>query len=71
MHTDTAQTIGKIPTDVQHLGAAPLSIAGHKVYAPKCIGVLHIRDGVRLSALILGAGQENGRRPGTENVLAN
>jgi cysteine desulfurase len=69
VHTDAAQSIGKIPTDVRHLGVDLLSIAGHKVYAPKGIGVLYIRRGVQLSAIIHGAGQEGGKRPGTENVL--
>jgi cysteine desulfurase len=69
VHTDAAQSIGKIPTDVQHLGADLLSIAGHKVYAPKGIGALYVRRGVQLSSLMHGAGQEKGMRPGTENVL--
>ncbi len=69
MHTDAAQSIGKIPADVQRLGVDLLSIAGHKVYAPKGLGALYVREGTRLSALIHGAGQEKGRRPGTENVL--
>jgi cysteine desulfurase len=69
VHTDAAQSIGKIPTDVQHLGVDLLSIAGHKVYAPKGIGALYVRRGVQLSSLIHGAGQEKGMRPGTENVL--
>jgi cysteine desulfurase len=69
VHTDAAQSIGKIPTDVQHLGVDLLSIAGHKVYAPKGIGALYVRRGVQLSSLIHGAGQERGMRPGTENVL--
>ena len=67
-HTDAAQSIGKIPTDVETLGVDLLSIAGHKVYAPKGIGALYIRDGVKLEKLIHGAGQERGWRPGTENV---
>ena len=69
VHTDAAQSIGKIPTDVRRLGVDLLSIAGHKVYAPKGIGSLYIRNGVDLSLIIHGAGQEHGRRPGTENVL--
>ncbi len=69
VHTDAAQSIGKISTDVRHLGVDLLSIAGHKVYAPKGIGALYIRKGVALEAIIHGAGQEQGRRPGTENVL--
>ncbi len=69
VHTDAAQSIGKIPTDVRSLGVDLLSIAGHKVYAPKGIGALYIRKGIILDGIIHGAGQEQGRRPGTENVL--
>jgi cysteine desulfurase len=69
IHTDAAQSIGKIPTDIRSLGVDLLSIAGHKVYAPKGIGALYIRGGVKLNAIIHGAGQEQRRRPGTENVL--
>ncbi len=67
-HTDAAQSVGKIPTDVQSLGVDLLSVAGHKVYAPKGIGALYIRSGVKLETLLHGAGQESGFRPGTENV---
>ena len=69
MHTDAAQSIGKIPTDVNQLGVDLLSIAGHKLYAPKGIGALYIRNGVKLAKFIHGAGHEQGRRAGTENVL--
>ncbi len=69
MHTDAAQSIGKIPTDVQALGVDLLSVAGHKLYAPKGIGALYIRHGIRLQKFMLGAGQEMGKRAGTENVL--
>jgi cysteine desulfurase len=73
MHTDAAQSMGKIPVKVggagQGLGVDLLSIAGHKLYAPKGIGALYIRTGVELVPLIHGAGHEGGRRPGTENVL--
>jgi len=69
MHTDAAQTLGKIPVDVQELGVDLLSIAGHKVYAPKGIGALYIRTGVQLAKLMFGANHEADRRPGTENVL--
>ena len=69
MHTDAAQSLGKIPVDVEALGVDLLSVAGHKLYAPKGIGVLYVRSGVTLAPLIHGAGQEGGRRPGTENVL--
>ncbi len=68
LHTDAAQSAGKIPTDVQSLGVDLLSLAGHKLYAPKGIGVLYIRDGVGLEKLMHGASQESGWRPGTENV---
>jgi cysteine desulfurase len=68
VHTDAAQSIGKIDVDVEALGVDLISIAGHKLYAPKGIGVLYIRRGVSLAPLLFGAGQEQGRRPGTENV---
>ncbi len=67
-HTDAAQAVGKIPTDVKKMGVDLLSVAGHKFYAPKGVGVLYIRDGVELEKFMYGAGQENGRRPGTENI---
>jgi len=67
-HTDAAQSVGKIETGVTGLGVDLLSIAGHKLYAPKGIGALYIRDGIKLENLIFGAGQERGLRPGTENV---
>ena len=67
-HTDAAQSMGKIPTDVNDLGVDLLSIAGHKLYAPKGTGALYIRKGTRLEPFMLGAGQEMGRRAGTENV---
>jgi cysteine desulfurase len=69
MHTDAAQSVGKIPTLVDQLGVDFLSIAGHKVYAPKGIGALYVRSGVALEPLIHGAGHESGRRAGTENVI--
>lgn len=68
VHADAAQSIGKVPVTVRELGVDLLSIAGHKLYAPKGIGVLYIRRGVKLPPLLVGAGQEGGRRPGTENV---
>lgn len=70
MHIDAAQAIGKIDVDVKTLGVDMLSIAGHKLYAPKGIGVLYVRRGVRTKSVLRGAGQESGRRPGTENVAA-
>jgi cysteine desulfurase len=68
-HTDAAQSTGKIETDVRSLGVDLLSIAGHKLYAPKGIGALYIRSGVRLEKLIHGADHEQNLRAGTENVL--
>lgn len=68
-HTDAAQTLGKIPVDVQALGVDLLSIAGHKLYAPKGVGALYLRNGLKLKKLMYGANHEAGRRPGTENVL--
>lgn len=68
MHTDAAQSIGKLPVDVGDLGVDLLSVAGHKLYAPKGVGLLYVRRGVDLEPLIHGAGHEAGRRAGTENV---
>ena len=68
-HTDAAQSVGKIPADVKSLGVDLLSLAGHKLYAPKGVGALYIREGVRVESLIHGASHEGGRRAGTENVL--
>ncbi|HEY3411302.1 MAG TPA: aminotransferase class V-fold PLP-dependent enzyme, partial [Propionicimonas sp.] len=68
MHADGAQAVGKIPVNVNELGVDLLSIAGHKLYAPKAVGALYVRSGTALSPLLVGAGQEGGRRPGTENV---
>ncbi|MGB8886524.1 MAG: cysteine desulfurase family protein [Candidatus Korobacteraceae bacterium] len=70
-HTDAAQSVGKIPARVDELGVDLLSLAGHKMYAPKGVGVLYVRKGVRLEPLIHGAGHELGRRAGTENILLN
>ena len=68
-HTDAAQTVGKIPTNADELGVDLLSIAGHKAYAPKGIGALWVRRGVRLEPLVHGADHESGRRAGTESAL--
>lgn len=68
-HTDAAQSLGKIPVDVTHMGVDLLSIAGHKLYAPKGIGALYIKQGVLLDKLIHGADHEMNLRAGTENVL--
>ena len=69
MHTDAAQSLGKIPADVQAMGVDLLSVAGHKLYAPKGIGALYVRQGVQPHKFCHGAGQEKGWRAGTENVL--
>ena len=68
VHTDAAQSIGKIPVRVDDLGVDLLSVAGHKVYASKGIGALYIRRGTLVEPFCRGAGQEGGRRAGTENV---
>ena len=69
MHTDAAQSVGKIPTDVAQLGVDLLSVAGHKVYAPKGIGALYVHPPLVPGKFCYGAGQEMGWRAGTENVL--
>jgi cysteine desulfurase len=69
-HTDAAQSVGKIPVDVQRLGVDLLSIAGHKLYAPKGVGALYVRRGTPVRPFVLGAGHERGLRPGTENVAS-
>ncbi|MDA8284773.1 MAG: cysteine desulfurase family protein [Actinomycetota bacterium] len=68
VHTDAAQAIGKIPVSVDDLGVDLCSIAAHKCYGPKGVGALYVRRGTPLSPLLVGAGQERGLRPGTENV---
>jgi cysteine desulfurase len=68
MHTDASQTVGKIPTFVTALDVDLLTVAGHKLYAPKGIGALYVRRGISLEPAIYGGGQEAGRRAGTENV---
>jgi cysteine desulfurase len=69
LHTDAAQSAGKISVDVNGLGVALLSIAGHKLYAPKGVGALYIRTGTHLEKFMHGAGHERGNRAGTENVM--
>ncbi len=69
LHTDAAQSVGKIATDLDSLGVDLLTIAGHKVYAPKGVGALYVRRGTPLEPLIHGAGHEGGRRAGTESAL--
>ncbi len=68
LHTDAAQSIGKIPANVDQLDVDLMTIAGHKFYAPKGVGALFIRDGLGLESLLHGAGHENGLRAGTENT---
>jgi cysteine desulfurase len=68
-HTDAAQSVGKIASDVNALGVDLLTVAGHKVYAPKGVGALYVRRGTPLEPLIHGAGHEGGRRAGTESAL--
>ncbi len=68
-HTDAAQSTGKYPVDVKKMEVDLLSIAGHKLYAPKGIGALYIKDGIQLEKLIHGADHEQNKRAGTENVL--
>lgn len=67
-HTDAVQAIGKIPIDVKELGIDLLSISSHKLYGPKGVGALFIKNGISIDPFILGGGQENGLRSGTENV---
>ena len=67
-HTDAAQSVGKVPTEVGVLGVDLLTIVGHKLYAPKGIGALYVREGTVLDSLVHGAGHEGGWRAGTENV---
>jgi cysteine desulfurase len=68
-HTDAAQSAGKIPVDVSELNVDFLSLAGHKMYAPKGVGALFMRKGLKIEPFMHGAGQESGRRAGTENVM--
>ncbi len=70
VHTDAAQAVGKVPTRVNDLGVDLLSLAGHKLYAPKGVGALFVRKGTPISPLLRGAGHERGLRPGTENVAS-
>lgn len=67
-HVDAAQSVGKIPVSVAEIGCDLLTVAGHKLHAPKGVGGLFIREGVTIEALVHGAGHERGRRAGTENV---
>ena len=68
VHTDASQSVGKIPVNVDELGVDLLTIAGHKLYAPKGVGALYVRRGTPITSISFGATQERGLRPGTENV---
>lgn len=70
LHTDAAQSIGKVPVRPRELGVDLLSLAGHKLYAPKGVGALYVRQDAALVPFLRGAGHERGLRPGTENVAA-
>ena len=70
VHTDAAQSVGKVPVRVGELGVDLLSVAGHKLYAPKGVGALYVKRGTPLAPFVLGAGHERGLRPGTENVAS-
>ena len=69
-HTDAVQAVGNVKIDVKELGIDMMSVSGHKIHAQKGIGFLYVRRGINLPNLIYGGGQENGKRPGTENVPA-
>ncbi|MFQ5670321.1 MAG: cysteine desulfurase family protein [Acidobacteriota bacterium] len=68
LHSDAAQSVGKIPVDIGDLGVDLLTVAGHKLYGPKGVGALYVRSGVPIAPVLVGAPQENGLRPGTENT---
>jgi cysteine desulfurase len=70
MHTDAAQSVGKVAVSVRRAEVDLLSVAGHKLYAPQGVGALFVRSGTAIAPLLLGAGHERGLRPGTENVAA-
>jgi cysteine desulfurase len=70
LHTDAAQSVGKVEVDVEVLGVDLVTVAGHKLYAPKGVGALYVRPGTPLHPVLVGAGHEGGLRPGTENVAS-
>jgi cysteine desulfurase len=70
VHTDAAQSLGKVPVRVRELDVDLLSVAGHKLYAPKGVGALYVKRGTALVPFVLGASHERGLRPGTENVAS-
>jgi len=70
LHTDAVQAVGKVPINVKELGVDALSVSSHKINGPKGIGALFIKKGLRVAPQILGGGQENGMRSGTENVAS-
>lgn len=70
IHSDAAQSVGKVPVRVRDLDVDLLSVAGHKLYAPKGVGALYVRRGTPLAPFTLGAGHERGLRPGTENLAS-
>jgi cysteine desulfurase len=69
-HSDAVQTAGKLPVDVGTVGVDMLSMSGHKIHAPKGVGVLYVRKGTKFSPFLIGGHQEHGRRGGTENVAS-
>jgi cysteine desulfurase len=69
MHTDAAQSVGKVPVEVTELGVDLLTVAGHKMYAPQGVGALYVRRGTKLEPFLHGGGHEAGRRAGTENLI--
>lgn len=69
-HTDAVQALGNIAIDVKDLGIDMMSVSGHKLYAPKGVGALYIRNGVKIDSLIHGGGQERKKRAGTENTVS-
>jgi len=69
-HTDAVQAVGKVPINVKELGVDALSVSSHKINGPKGVGALFIKKGIKPNPIILGGGQENGMRSGTENVAS-